>query len=173
MNFKVGDLVRVRDDLIVGESYGNDSFTDLMQEYEGKLYYIDSVDEYERVYKLRNCPDWVWTDRMLECATPDDCIKLFLEENKDIFKNFNVSFTVKPKMLNEDEHRYLSSVIKPFRDKVICIRKESDSDCEYIAIEYEDEYCCGGQLDFPTFDVNTMYRGMESNVRYTLKDLDL
>lgn len=173
MNFKVGDLVRVRNDLVVGSDYGNASFVDLMQEYEDKLYYIDSVDEYERVYKLRNCPDWDWTDRMLEEASPDDYINLFLEENKKVFKNFNVSFTVKPKILNEDEHRYLSSVIKPFRNKVTCICKESDSDYEYIAIQYEDDLFGSVTLYFPTFDTNAMYRGMETTVRYTLEDLDL
>lgn len=74
-------------------------------------------------------------------------------------------------ILDEAEKRYLKAVIKPFRDKVKYMLKNS-SNKEFISIVLEDkerkEY-----FNFPYFKKGTMYKGMEINKRYTLEELGL
>ena len=72
-------------------------------------------------------------------------------------------------ILDEEEKKYLSDVIRPFRDKVKYINKRADTNGEYIFIYVKDfEY-----FSLPYFKKNTMYKGMELNKEYTLEDLNL
>lgn len=77
----------------------------------------------------------------------------------------------KEQILDDVEKKYLSAVIKPFRDKVKYMLKNS-SNVESISIVLEDkerrEY-----FNFPYFKKGTMYQGMEANKRYTLEELGL
>ena len=77
----------------------------------------------------------------------------------------------KEPILTEEEKAYLSAVIKPFRAKVKYMFKNSSNE-EFISIVLEDkerrEY-----FNFPYFKTGTMYKGMESNKRYTLEELGL
>ena len=74
-------------------------------------------------------------------------------------------------ILNDAEKRYLACVIKPFRDKVKYMLKNSLNE-EFISIVLEDkerrEY-----FNFPYFKKGAMYKGMEINKRYTLEELGL
>lgn len=76
------------------------------------------------------------------------------------------------KILNDSEKKYLSAVIRPFRDKVLDIVKSSLGNTnmeEYISIHFEkSEFIC-----FPKFKKGTMYKGMETNKNYTLEELGL
>lgn len=70
MKFKVGQKVRVKEDLVVGRMYGEYRFTAAMAKYRGKTYSIsDIVDDY---YCLKECKNmtgdfhWKFTDEMLE-----------------------------------------------------------------------------------------------------------
>lgn len=77
----------------------------------------------------------------------------------------------KEPVLNEVEKAYLSAVIKPFRNRVDYIMKEENicSSTEFIHIDLS-----GGDIaDFPNFKVGTMYKGMEIDKSYTLKELGL
>lgn len=67
MNFKVGDKVRVRKDLIAGKSYGEDdlSFVDDMEKYKGKQFEIIKTSGCD--YKLDNS-NYYFNDDMLEPA---------------------------------------------------------------------------------------------------------
>lgn len=84
----------------------------------------------------------------------------------------------KPTILTEKEKAYLSAVIKPYRHSVTGIRKDSIQGYsqEWITIEYSDEtnrtygY---GIATLPNFKTGTMYKGMEANKLYTLKELEL
>ena len=72
-------------------------------------------------------------------------------------------------ILDEKEKEYLSSVIKPFRDKVISISKKSANYGEFIDIlidEAEDIY-------LPYFKPGKMYQGIGVNREYTLEELGL
>lgn len=75
----------------------------------------------------------------------------------------------KQEILDEEEKRYLEGVIRPFRDKVECIIKNKNySDQCYIEIRLERE-----NIVLPYFEENTMYKGMQPNTRYNLKELGL
>lgn len=76
-------------------------------------------------------------------------------------------------ILDEAEKRYLSNVIKPFRDKVKYIVKRNDNKSEYfedIRVVFEISY---QTLYFPYFEKGTMYKGMETDKEYSVEDLDI
>ena len=78
-------------------------------------------------------------------------------------------------ILDEKEKEYLSAVIKPFRDRVIYIRKYRFNQDEYIGmyIKYYAETDENEMITLPVFKEGTMYKGMETNRRYTLEELGL
>ena len=74
MKYKIGDKVKIREDLIVANDYGSDGFVEEMERYKGKTATITDVhwDKYE--IDIDN-GDWYWTDEMLEDIVKDDTIK--------------------------------------------------------------------------------------------------
>jgi hypothetical protein len=63
MKFKVGDKVKVREDLIA-DTYYNDIFFEYeMKKYGGEEYTIEIV--FEDYYLLDGCDEWQFTDEML------------------------------------------------------------------------------------------------------------
>lgn len=72
-------------------------------------------------------------------------------------------------ILNEEEREYLLTVIRPFKDKVKYIRKRGTSRGEYIEIGILND----SAIILPYFEKETMYKGMEANKEYTLKELSL
>ena len=77
---------------------------------------------------------------------------------------------IKKPILDDVEREYLSNVIKPFRDRIEYIIKNSAySPIEWITIKYKD----GGATNLPLFEKGTMYQGMEVNKKYSLEDLGL
>lgn len=74
-------------------------------------------------------------------------------------------------ILTEKEKCYLENVLKPFKDKVEFIRKDFhySKNQEHIHIGIKNDF----DIDFPNFQQGTMYKGMESDRRYTLEELGL
>lgn len=72
-------------------------------------------------------------------------------------------------ILDEAERKYLSAVIKPFREKVIYICKKEICSKEFILIALKAD--CSTAL--PSFQAGSMYKGMENYKEYTLKELGL
>lgn len=83
---------------------------------------------------------------------------------------YETLFERKEEILDKTEKRYLSRVIRPFKNKVISILKGrvSTYDKEFILIELEKE-----MINLPFFKSKTMYKGMKENKKYTLKELGL
>ena len=84
----------------------------------------------------------------------------------------------KEDILDEEEKKYLSSVIKPFRDRVVYIRKVKVGECnQFISIKVKrydyDEEDSNEYIDLPYFRENTMYKNMEAEKEYTLEALGL
>ena len=78
-------------------------------------------------------------------------------------------------ILDKEEKAYLSSVIKPFRNRILYIRKIITPKSEFIEMSlkhYDDKK---GNVSFmlPPFKKGTMYKGMEYENKYTLKELKL
>lgn len=105
-----------------------------------------------------------------------DCEDSFIS---DIIKIERPKYEIikeKKEILDEVEKEYLWNIIKPFKDKVECIRKvglegiyNSNNGKEYIMIGIVKDT----PISLPYFKENTMYKGMKINRFYTLKDLGL
>ena len=87
---------------------------------------------------------------------------------------YEIIKTSKP-ILDEKEKDYLSSVIKPFRDDVISIKKYNNGYSNYscIVIEVKPFGIPKEFIDLPSFRSGTMYNGLETNREYTLEELGL
>ena len=86
-------------------------------------------------------------------------IKLVVEYNTEI--------------LDEIEKRYLENVLRPFKNRDVVITKNSTYDNgrkEYLHIGM-DNY--NTEILLPNFKANTMYKGMELDIDYTLQELKL
>ena len=65
MEYKIGDKVRVRKDLIPGNKYGNVLYVSSMGKFKDEECTITNMDD--TAYQINNCGYW-WTDEMLELA---------------------------------------------------------------------------------------------------------
>ena len=175
MKYKVGDIVKVRSDLDVNKRYKRFHVTINMIGFKGKLVRIARVfNNYYNIYEDLN--EWSWNDEMFEPLTEED-VKKHFEKYAKSFKDYDIKFEVKKKepILDEEEKKYLSAVIRPFRDRVEYILK---SDCidktSYIAIviKYIDKNI-NETIRLPYFETNKMYKGMEDQKHYTLEELEI
>ena len=102
----------------------------------------------------------------------DELITDLKKNHKDAFDkvNFNYYIEAREPILDDVEKRYLSDVIKPFRNRVEHICKRSlYRDKEYICIELDNN----DTSLLPNFKENTMYKGMKVGKGYTLEELGL
>jgi hypothetical protein len=76
-------------------------------------------------------------------------------------------------ILDDAERKYLSNIIKPFRDKVVNITKlDNGVHCRISVRLYDNNGV--DHLFLPKFDCSAkMYINMRPNRRYTLKELNL
>lgn len=76
-------------------------------------------------------------------------------------------------VLDDDERRYLQTVVRPLRKEIRCVVKYGS--CSFVAKPYE--YLIlkmdGYYWDFPPFPKGKMYQGMKEGKEYTLEDLGL
>lgn len=75
---------------------------------------------------------------------------------------------IEKSILNKSEKTYLEAVLRPFKDRVEYIKKASNPNGCYIYVNLFDD-----EISFPYFEKDTMYKGMEVDKRYTLKELGL
>lgn len=107
--------------------------------------------------------------------------ELILVNRDKFFKKLPNNFTgtlevengyiVKKEILDDAEKEYLNAIIRSFRNKVKYIKKlnNCNGNKEYIKIEILND----SSIIFPSFERNTMYKGMETYKKYTLKELGL
>ena len=99
------------------------------------------------------------------------------DEEYDIIKierpgKYNTIFERKEEILDEVEKRYLASVIKPFKNKIETIEKTNktgDGSLCYLIMLLKNN----DMANLPNFKKNSMYKGMEVNKKYSLKELGL
>lgn len=119
----------------------------------------------------------------------DAIIKRSIKDNELVFSNLNFSFRLdevkkgefdfeiyEPK-LTEEEKKYLSGVIKPFKkDYKIMVRKLRTACGEeyiYICFYRSGTDYIEGAASLPQFKANTMYAGMKARKEYSLEELGL
>ena len=118
-------------------------------------------------------------DRVNVCSwydyfnSDDDCVQ-DCKACEERFVKWLFEDSEKP-VLDEKERKYLSEVIRPFRNKIATISKLHT----YDNINYENnEYIYFGMKDrrgysLPLFKQGTMYKGMQQGKHYTLQELGL
>lgn len=78
-------------------------------------------------------------------------------------------------ILTKKEKDYLSAVIKPFRNRIIYIRKDRLSTQEIIEIclEHYRDKKYSNEIVLPNFERGTMYKGMKIGKKYTVDELGI
>lgn len=82
---------------------------------------------------------------------------------------YEAVFERKEEVLDETEKRYLSNIIRPFREKIKSIIKRTGLDREFISIKLKNEE----PINLPYFKEGTMYKEMKKAKEYKLKELGL
>lgn len=119
-------------------------------------------------YKWTNGGLMSWSDTIQEWIYSP-------EFNNILTGNIEIVKLSKP-ILTESEKEYLSAVIKPFRDRILHIYKFELSGYEGIGIDLKFpkvEKNNEDAMTFPSFEIGTMYKGMELYKDYTLEELGL
>ena len=106
-----------------------------------------------------------------------DIDKLLKLKNEDRIK---LTLEVEEPILDEAGRKYLSGVIRPFRDNIKSIKKVAFTAFgEFIRIVKKDNVVGSEgnsrniKIDLPPFKKGTMYKKMVLNKEYTLDDLNL
>lgn len=196
MKYEVGQKVRVRKDLEIGNVYGKIPLSENMTRLCGKVVTIKGLNGEWRTYKFKEDEyGYNYAEEMLEPITTNwdklkeisagefagigfcnvinimrkktNCLGMPCKECREWLDQPYGEF--EGEILDEVEKKYLENVIKPFRNKVKSISKETDQKGEFIRIKIiNDTAIC-----FPYFKEGTMYKGMNPNVTYTLEELGL
>ena len=95
-------------------------------------------------------------------------VPIFESVKRDDKEPVSLEAIVHPQILDDAERRYLSAVIRPFRNKVEYIEKVDVACEEYIHIQLNKAWAF-----LPHFRTGTMYKGMKPNHGYTLEELGL
>lgn len=105
-------------------------------------------------------------------------------KNKDLysdkFLNKEVEIEIEDEpLLTKKEKEYLEGVIRPFKDRVKFVIKRGDfpfmPNCTNIEISlsrFDNKYCIK-TIHLPYFEINSQYKNLKLNERYTLKQLGL
>lgn len=119
MEYKIGDVVRIKDNLQVGEKYGGCNVIDDMLKYRGMVDTIEYIDK-EGDYHLANDNNpYVWNKDMLEPALT---VKQAKMDRLDIYKYIinNLEETYKAK--NNDYGNSVADTYEKFGDLSFLVR---------------------------------------------------
>mgnify|MGYP004570542537 CR=1 FL=1 len=116
---------------------------------EGEITFVDGVDFSE----------YGWTNCCYKVTLKDEDYYWFTVHDLELIKE----------TLDEKEKEYLNNVIKPFRDKVTFIQKNSSSFGDFIKIGIKNDI----DINLPFFERGTMYKGMQVDKKYILTELRL
>lgn len=156
-DLKIGDLVKLKNDLKNGENYGTcDYYNDM--KYKGFKKITCVIKDIE-AFNIENNN----INRVGYYYTPE----MIAEVRRPI--EYKIIYKCEESILDEEEKKYLSAVIKPFKDKIDSISKTRQAPGDYIQIYFYNNDC----ITFPYFEKDTMYKGMELNKNYTIEELGL
>lgn len=117
-----------------------------------------------------------WSVGYSDCTC--DYVPIFQSVRFDDKEPTSLESIVHPQILDDAERRYLSAVIRPFRNKIKQIAKHGghyhNYYYEYITVMYYvDQALTTDSFGLPVFPEGTMYKGMEIGKKYTLEELGL
>lgn len=122
--------------------------------------------------RLENDMSLVYTDELTDLQNEGlgKIIKIEEPEYRTVYEK-------EKEILDKEEKEYLSTVIKPFRNRVESIQKKYYLGKEYIKINIKAKIQGNSSLIddilLPYFKQGTMYKGMKLQKEYTLKELGL
>lgn len=163
MEFKVGDKV------ILNKNIRDFKYGRGFVGYD-EMGTIKRIDEYQEIrVDFPSCDDWRGLEKELILVSSNNKKTFFKKLPNNYTGTIEVEngYIIEKEILDKKEKEYLSAVIRPFRNRVEYIQKK-DIGNEFIEIELDNEF-----LYLPYFEKYTMYKGMELNKKYTLKELDL
>lgn len=184
--FKVGDKVRIKEDLKVGCEYNDGCrFVLDMEKYKGKTaviknghihVYLNDTVENANNYRYELDIDngyWWWSSSMLEKVEDKKHFKSLPRDftgTIDVEKGF-ITNIAKKEILDEVEKEYLGAVIRPFKERImhIALNEGINRDNVYVYIELNDSE----SIYLPYFKKGTMYKNMKIWKKYTLEELGL
>lgn len=99
-------------------------------------------------------------DGLFDC---EDCSRAEL-----LISLLNGTYEIEQPILDKVEKRYLEGVLRPFKDRVIYIKKNQNKYGQWIFVDFEKD-----NFYLPYFQEDTMYKGMELDKEYSLEELGL
>lgn len=170
--FKVGDVIKGKKNNCY--LYTNEDMCKAkVLKLNGKIMIIEILEHKDknlvgsRFTVLNSRKDFeLFKDNFYKKLSNDFSGKLTIEKGQVVEKE------EEKEILDELEKEYLRAVIKPFRKKVVGIKKIESIICHYkecISISVLDE----NNIYLPYFKKDTMYKGMEERKFYTIEELGL
>ena len=139
MKYKVGDKVRIREDLVMGRNYGGLVAVDDMTDMCGSVVTIERVGEVHGYYIKEDPDEYCWTDEMFEPVeeelTAEEAIKVLADMCARECKNCELG-----KLVKESRYSFCSAYRREHPDKVVEILKQWKKDHEKKEIEVELAY---------------------------------
>ncbi len=161
MKLKVGDKVKLNENVKMFK-YGKGAVG-----YD-EIGTIIAFDGYKEIcVAFPSCSYWSGLEEELVLVNRT---KFFKKLPNDFTGTIEVEngYIVEKEILDNAEKEYLSNVIRPFRNKIKYIIKIGSYSGEFISISLPKD-----DVDLPFFKKGTMYKGMEEDKKYTLKELGL
>ena len=139
MKYKIGDKVRVRKDLVLGNKYGGIIYASNMDKFKNKECVITSVTN--KTYHINGSDHW-WTNEMLEPVDEGALLKYALEKlgmSKEELEN----------EMNEEDDEDMKKA-----KEIVRINKEADTYCDSFnwecqgckVKEFKDKYRRFGRM---------------------------
>lgn len=144
MKFKVGDRVRVRQDLVIGREYGDAIFTEKMAQFAGKMVTIKGGFETSYIHWSKIKEDEMngdWSDEMFEKVefTKSDLKNGMVVE----YRNGKRRVVVEDKVIDEYGHMLISDFNDAFEHCCLgdgcAIDKVYKSKAGYLSAYFDDE----------------------------------
>lgn len=182
MGYKIGDLVKIKNDLQVGEKYGECSVIDDMLIFRGTLDVIENIDIDGDYYLANDNNPYAWNEDMLEPSesieenTVMDIEKLNMQMMmKDIFNSCQVGEVFEDrdelKEFRNQLYKFINLLDKYENDnfdignEIECEHLEYQKNmnkerCENCKLSWEFYYCgntelrCSNGFDIPTVNVD-------------------
>lgn len=168
MRFKVGDKVRVRNDLLTGEEYydGYFYFTEKMKKFKGEIVTIAKINRISRSYDiLEDNSVFAWVDEMFELIEKGEKNNMNIEE------------------LNKEYKDKMDALMEEYKEKAkkLTEKKEElfiEEGQDYFYVDYdfaveEDRYCKGDGTDNRLLKYGNMYPYTDENKDKIFKEVSL
>ena len=131
MKYKIGDKVKVRNDLVVNKKYGSQTFVPTMAKFTGEQIIKEVYTQGYTIKADKNLWQYLWTDEMFEQK----------EDNK--MENQNI--TVNMENLSNEERTTLLSLIEKASKPKNKVWKPEENETYYYSYSY-------GNIDEDTWD---------------------